>query len=173
MMGSYAVNSGDALDRLANPLARAQALTRESVAHCIPTLSAEDSVHDGMAQRSAGHYLRLLVVDGRVVAAIEHRHGKKFDVGARKLKAERALAQRAAAALRLGLAVIDVARDADRPYVLGISATPALGVLERLTGARVAEAIIALIETRVRSWVRHSVPPAGPGAYGEEANPQT
>jgi hypothetical protein len=43
--------------------------------------------------------------------------------------------------------------------VLRVSAAPAIGVFERVTGARAAEAVIASIESSVRSWVRHAEPP--------------
>lgn len=174
MMGSHAVNSGDALDRLANPLAVAQALTRAGVAHRAHAFTAADVDGQRKALKGPASHDKFLVVGGRVAAAMQRRHGKHFDVGARKLAAKRALAERAAAALELGLASVHVDEPDGPPRVLRISARPALGVYERITGARVAEAIIASIEFSVRSWVRRTEPPAGaePAAGTDPADGQ-
>jgi hypothetical protein len=97
------------------------------------------------------------VIGGHVEAVMERRHGKEFDAGQRKLALERALASRTANALRLGLASVDIVHVNEQPLVVRVAATPALGTFEKVTGARVAESIIAEIEARVRSWVRRPV----------------
>lgn len=167
MMGCYAVNSGDALDRLANPLRVVQVLARAGVPHRMQVFAAEDANRGRTPVKAPASHYKFLVVDGRAAAAMQRRHGKDFDAGARKLKDKQVIAERAAAALELGLASVHVTGTDGRPCVLRVSATPALGTFERITGARVAEAIISSIELGVRSWVRRTGPlAAGVGPTG-------
>jgi glutathione synthase/RimK-type ligase-like ATP-grasp enzyme len=158
MMGSHAVNPGDALDRLANPLAVRQALARQGIAHGARALTAADSEEKHNALKRTAPYYRFLVAGGRTVAKMLRRQGKDFAVGQRRLAPEQDIAERAAAALDLGLASIRIGDRDGAPCVLGVSATPALGQFERVTGARLAEAVVASIESSVRSWVRHTEP---------------
>lgn len=170
LMGSFAVNSGLALDRRANLFARTQALTLGGVRHGIEHMSADDRATARLRPRLP-RYLQFLVVGGRVVAAVERRREKTIDAGARRLRPERQLAERAADALRLGLATVDIDTGGDAPSVHGVSAMPAFDLFERVTGARVAEEVIGLIEARVRSWVRR--PDNLPGAAAEEPNAES
>ena len=148
LMGSFAVNPGDALDRRANPLALLQALTQAGVPH---RLSARAD-----ATGTAAALLRLLVVGGRVASVLRRRGVEDADAMARRLPAERALAERAARALKLGLAAVDVDSCGATPQLTGVTARPALARFERVTGAHVAEDIMTLIESNVRSWVRRA-----------------
>jgi hypothetical protein len=162
MMGSHAVNTGDALDRLANPLAVAQALAHHGIALDVRALTAKDLEVWYKAPKSRAAHYRFLVVGGRTVAKLERRHGKDSAVGPRGYMSEQATAERAAAALDLGLASIHIGEQDGAQCVLKASAAPALGQFERVTGARAAEAVITSIEANVRSWVRHAEPvPAG------------
>jgi ribosomal protein S6--L-glutamate ligase len=157
LMGSFSMNSANALDRRANLYARIQALTRGGVPHGYERLTADR----GSKGSGGGHlasYLQFLVVGGRVVAAMERRRDKAIDIGERRLPAERALAERSANALRLGLAAIDIDTSGETPTVRRVSAMPTIGMFETVTGARVAEQVIGLIEARVRSWVRREEP---------------
>jgi ribosomal protein S6--L-glutamate ligase len=158
LTGSYAVNPGDALDRLLNPIATRQKLMARSVPVPVETVTTEAAASNKTARRTAP-VLRLLVVGGEVVAVIERRLGREHDASARALKEERTIAIAAAEALGLRLASIDIGEASTGPAVLHASAAPALGKFEAITGARVAEAVIADVETRVRSWRRER--PAG------------
>lgn len=153
MTGSYAINSGDALDRLLNPIAMRQKLMGKAVHVPVQTLSTGSQV-ELRAGRPFSPLLRFLVVGGAVIAVVERRLGKEHDASGRRLDEERAVAVAAAEALDLRLASIDVGETDAGPSVLRVSATPALGAFETATGARVAEPVIAIIESRVRSWRR-------------------
>src|SRR5690606_15941363 len=150
--GSFALNSGDALDRLFNPLATRQRLAARSV-----PIPVETFVTDAPPKRKASQFAsiyRFLVVGGDIAAAVERRLGRELDASERPLPEERAIALAAAEALDLRLASIDVGETANGPVVLGVSANPSIGTFETITGTRVAEAVIAAIETGVRSWRR-------------------
>ncbi|MCL4766627.1 MAG: RimK/LysX family protein [Hyphomicrobiaceae bacterium] len=153
MMGSYAVNPGDALDRLLNPVATKQKLIARAVPLPVETLSTESETK-ARAGRPFAASLRFLVVGREVAAVLERRLGKDYDASGRKLGDERAMAVAAAEALELRLAGIDIGETRSGPAVLRVSAAPALGGFETVTGARVAEPVIADIESRVRSWRR-------------------
>lgn len=167
LMGGTAVNSGEALDRLANRLATAQALVRAGLA------PAERSVALGAAgARSpdpngrASHYVAL-VVGGSTVALMQRRHRRLRDVGERRGLVARRLAERAARALRLGLAAVEIMPDANGSggggvTVGSISALPPLARVRRVAGVQAAEAVIALVEREVRSWVRREPPVEAP-----------
>jgi ribosomal protein S6--L-glutamate ligase len=101
---------------------------------------------------------RLFVVDGRIVACMERRPGDggraNLRVGARALPFEPsteeiALARRAAAALRLDVAGVDLLHDAGRSLVLEVNASPGLKGIETVTGRDVAGAIVALAARRL------------------------
>ena len=161
LMGAYAVNPGDALDRRANPLAVVQALTQAGVANALGAAAAiRGRAHQPEAvatpaddPQAGATALRLLVVGGRVAAVLRRRRAKDFDASGQRLKTERALAERAAAALKLGLAGIDIDDGSGTPQVTAITARPSLSRFAKVTGAHVAEEILALVEARVRSWV--------------------
>jgi ribosomal protein S6--L-glutamate ligase len=159
LMGSFALNGGDALDRAANPFALQQALTRRGIPARVP---AATGAAGEAGPRSGGARLRFLIVGDKVAAAVERKAGADHNAGSRKLTSERALAERAAAALGLGLAAIDVRGYPDEPHVSRVSAAPALGQIEQATGAPAAKAIIARIEARVRSWVQRTDPAPPP-----------
>lgn len=150
--GSFALNSGDALDRLLNPLATRQRLAARSVPIPVETF-ATDTPSKRKATPFASIY-RFLVVGGDIAAVVERRLGRELDASERPLPEERAIAIAAAEALDLRLASIDIGETANGPAVLGVSATPKIGTFETITGARVAEAVIAAIESGVRSWRR-------------------
>lgn len=153
MRGCWAINSGDALDRLNNPIAARQKLIASSIPVPVETLRSgvEPNFRTG---RPVSPILRFLVVGGEVISVVERRHGRELDAGARRLAEERAIAMAAAEALDLRLASIDLADTGVGPSVVRVSAAPVLGTFERTSGARVAEAVIAVVESRIRSWRR-------------------
>lgn len=159
MMGSFALNGGDAIERLSNPLAVAQALAGQGLAYRSPAVTGERS-HPSRGPVRSKRY-RMLVIGGQVAAALRKRGGALSDAGSRHLKAERSMAERAAATLGLGMATVDLATGGERCEVTRVSANPALGVYQSATGTLVAETIVAEIEAHVRSWVRRGGPAGG------------
>lgn len=154
-MGSFSLNSADALERLQHPLGIIQALTEAGVGNPPPVV-ALDAVGATAADEEAQDVLRFLVVDHKIAAAIEMRNGRFRAPASRvPVKARRA-ARRASHALRLGLAGIDVVLKEDRAGVVAVTGSPLLTPFARLAEVDVAEAIIAAVESHVQSWTRRT-----------------
>ncbi len=160
MMGSHAVSSGDALDRLSTPLAALQALVRAGVPTMERTLTAQTTLLGERRTRSSTPRFLAVVVGGTTLALMEQRHKRLRDVAERRGQEQRRLADRAARALRLGLAAIEIADLEGEPVVVSVSALPSLAQVVRVCGVQAAEAVIAHIEREVRSWVRRDEPDA-------------
>jgi ribosomal protein S6--L-glutamate ligase len=155
LMGSFAINPGDALERLHHPVSMRQALARHGIPVPSTTIDADGPQIPLKTVRSTPT-LRFLVIGGDVVAVVDRRHGTDLDAGSRKLDDERSLAQRAARALDLGLLRVDIGETETGPAVLGVSGTPSLAEFEKTTGTLAAEQVIAHLENRARSWVRQT-----------------
>ncbi|RKS77795.1 ribosomal protein S6--L-glutamate ligase [Motilibacter peucedani] len=111
--------------------------------------------------RSSGTDLRLVVVGGAVVAAgrrvalpgefrsnlAQGGHGERAEPTERECE----LAVRAAAAVGLDVAGVDVLADDDGPVVLETNSFPGLYDIEPLTGVDVAGAVVALLADRLRA----------------------
>lgn len=107
-------------------------------------------------KESKGADVRCFVVGRRVVAAMErrappgefrsnlHRCGSARPVKLTPL--ERTTAVRAASALGLRIAGVDIIRSERGPLVLEVNSSPGLEGIERATGVDVADAIIRYIE---------------------------
>ncbi|GAB3787265.1 30S ribosomal protein S6--L-glutamate ligase [Dyella agri] len=130
----------------------------QSVIEAFRGLYANFLVQEFIAE-AKGCDLRCFVVGGKVVAAMQreasagefranlHRGGSATAV---KLSAaERRIAVRAAAAMGLGIAGVDLLRSDRGPLVLEVNASPGLEGIEAATGVDVADAIIALLEDQV------------------------
>jgi ribosomal protein S6--L-glutamate ligase len=103
-----------------------------------------------------GRDIRCFVVGDQVVAAMQraavegdfranlHRGGTGSPV--KLSSAERRIALRAAKALGLGIAGVDLLRSARGPLVLEVNASPGLEGIEAVTGVDVADAVVAQIE---------------------------
>ena len=161
LAGSHAINAGDALDRRANALALAQALSGAGIAHSIGESAADMPAPFARPHRqisTIGDTVRFLMVGGRPIAALGPGAGAahdatgpdiKLDVHGRRLTDERGLAEKAAAVLGLGLAAIDVETGDGPARVTAISARPALARFRKITGVDAAVAIIEMVESRV------------------------
>lgn len=109
---------------------------------------------------SEGSDVRVIVVDGKIVAAMKrqsregefrsnlHRGGSSELI---KLSyQEENVAIRAAKALRLGVCGVDLLQSHNGPLVLEVNSTPGLEGIETTTGLSIAGQIIAFIERNKR-----------------------
>lgn len=119
--------------------------------------------HYVVAQRfieeTAGCDIRVIVIDGVVVAAMKrsgrpgefrsnlHRGGDPQPVEI--TPAERAMALRATHAVGLNVCGVDILRSKDGPLVIEVNATPGLKGAERASGQDVASRMIASLECRL------------------------
>ncbi|HET8764302.1 MAG TPA: RimK family alpha-L-glutamate ligase, partial [Rhodanobacter sp.] len=130
----------------------------QSVIEAFRGLYANFLVQQFIAEAN-GCDLRCLVVGGRVVAAMQreasagdfranlHRGGSAVAVTLDANEAD--MAVRAAGALGLGVAGVDLLRSAHGPLVLEVNASPGLEGIETVTGVDVAGAVIELLESSV------------------------
>lgn len=138
----------------------------ESVIAAFRGLDAEILVQ-GFVKEANGEDLRLLVVGGKVVAAMMrkaaegeyranlHRGGKALKV--RLSAEERATAVKCAKALGLAVAGVDLLRGADGPKVLEVNSSPGLEGIETVSGKDVAALIVEHLEKRTRPAQRRRV----------------
>lgn len=152
LMGARSLNTADAVQRLCDPLAVAQALAKRHVPIGDRLLQgpAVAGAVDAVGAH-AGCRLRFLVVGGHDVAVVEVSGDRLAPVSRRHHGAERKLAQRAARALRLGLAGVDVDCDPEGSRVAAVSASPELGEFEILAGIDAARLVVEEAEAIVRS----------------------
>ncbi len=130
----------------------------QSVIEAFRGLYANFLVQEFIAE-AKGCDLRCFVVGGKVVAAMQreaspgdfranlHRGGSAVQI--KPSAAERQIAVRAAAALGLGVAGVDLLRSERGPLVLEVNASPGLEGIEATTGVDVAGAIVELLEAQV------------------------
>jgi ribosomal protein S6--L-glutamate ligase len=130
----------------------------QSVVEAFRGLYANFLVQEFIAE-SKGCDLRCFVVGGKVVAAMQreavpgdfranlHRGGTAL--AAKLTPAERKIAIRAAAALGLGIAGVDLLRSNRGPLLLEVNASPGLEGIETATGVNVSDQIIRFLERRV------------------------
>ena len=71
------------------------------------------------------------------------------------IEATRAVAERAARVLGLELAGVDAIAGPQGPIVVGVTASPAISLAERVTGAAISEAIVVYLEQTARPVVRN------------------
>lgn len=107
-------------------------------------------------RESAGSDIRVLVVDGRIVASMQrqgidgefrsnlHRGGSARMV--RLTPQEQSIALRACEVLGLGIGGVDILRGDDKSYVLEVNASPGLEGIEGTTGVNVAARIVDYVE---------------------------
>lgn len=111
-------------------------------------------------EESNGTDLRVIVIDGKVIAAMKrqskagdfrsnlHRGGSAEII---KLSYEEEnIAIRAAKALRLGVCGVDILQSKKGPLVLEINSTPGLEGIETTTGIKISSKIIRFIEKNKR-----------------------
>jgi ribosomal protein S6--L-glutamate ligase len=131
----------------------------ESVIGAFRGLQANFLVQE-FIKEAAGTDIRLLVIGGKVVASMMrraeegefrsnlHRGGEALPV--KITKAERAIAVKAAKAIGLNVAGVDLLRSENGPKILEINSSPGIQGVERATGIDVASHMIEYIEKNVR-----------------------
>ncbi|HEY8328509.1 MAG TPA: 30S ribosomal protein S6--L-glutamate ligase [Rhodanobacter sp.] len=131
----------------------------QSVIEAFRGLYANFLVQEFVAE-AKGSDLRCFVVGKKVVAAMQrdsspgdfranlHRGGTAM--AATLSPEERRIAVRAAGALGLGIAGVDLLRSNRGPLLLEVNASPGLEGIEAATGVDVAGAIMDLLETQAR-----------------------
>lgn len=137
----------------------------ESLVDAFRGLNANFLVQEFVAE-AGGADLRCLVIGNKVVAAIKrqaadgefrsnlHRGGKASVV--RPSKEERNAARRAARALGLSVAGVDILQSSTGPKVLEVNSSPGLEGVEVATGKDVAGAMIEHVERQVRPLSRQA-----------------
>lgn len=155
LMGGTSLNSAQALDRLRNPYAVAQRLAKSHVPASPELRLAGDEL---AAEPRPQRLLRFLVIGKKDVAVIDVTGEEPRAVERRHLGAERKLARRGVAALRLGIASVDVAVHEAGPCVAAVSAMPLLTRFETVTGVDAARLVIEAGERRLRHRVRATIP---------------
>lgn len=134
----------------------------QSVIAAIKSLKANLLVQE-FVQEAQHKDLRLFVIDGKVVAAIQrdavpgefranYRQGGSASI-VKVSSEEKTLAIKAAKTLGLKVAGVDVIRSRKGPLLLGVSSSPGLEGIELATGKDIASMMIAAIEKAV-GWKR-------------------
>ncbi|MCP5329640.1 MAG: 30S ribosomal protein S6--L-glutamate ligase [Gammaproteobacteria bacterium] len=134
----------------------------ESLINAFKSLQANLLVQEYIRE-AEGRDLRLFVVDGKVVAAME-RHAAAGDFRAnlnREVHAttvkitpeEKKLAVKAARVTGLKVAGVDIIRSRKGPLLLEVNSSPRINDIEEVTGKDVAGAMISAIEKQL-GWKR-------------------
>ncbi|MGM0633500.1 MAG: RimK family alpha-L-glutamate ligase [Pseudomonadota bacterium] len=135
--------------------------TGDSLINAFRSLDVQLLVQE-FIREADGRDLRLLVVNGKVVASMERQsvpgraggsHRRTSYRAARISTAERSLAVKAARALDLKVAGVDLIRAARGPLLLKVTPTPGLEKLEEVSGKDLAGAMISALEKRA-GWRR-------------------
>lgn len=135
----------------------------ESVVSAFRGLRADFLVQQ-FVKEAGGEDIRCVVIGNKVVGAIKrsaapgefrsnlHQGGAATKV--RITPTERETAVRAARAIGLGMAGVDMLRASDGPKVLEVNSSPGLEGIEKCTGKDIAGLVIEEIEKRAASFVR-------------------
>ena len=170
MQGALALNPASALALAGDALVLRQTLAGAGIP--VPEVAVnprdltkagagvEHVLADSLGALGSGPILRLAVIGGRALAALERPPPSSLEpapewqpVGrpAVELAAARKLAERAARVVGLGLAAVDIALARTGPLVIDLTANVSLSQFERLTGVPLAEAVIVHIERAAAS----------------------
>ena len=139
----------------------------ESLLSAFHQLDAEFLVQ-GFVKEAAGRDLRVLVVGGRVVAAMERRaaagdfraniHQGGSAVKIKLTPQEKRVALAAAKAVGLSVAGVDLLRGESGPLVLEVNSSPGLEGIENTTKIDVAGKIVEFAEKLTNGSAQHPSP---------------
>lgn len=130
----------------------------ESVINAFKSLNANILVQE-FIKEAQGTDIRCFVIDGKVVGAMqrtalegEFRANLHLGGTAEAVKltqAERRIAVRAAKAMGLDIAGVDIIRSSSGPKILEVNSSPGLEGIEQVTGKDIAGLMIECIEKRI------------------------
>jgi ribosomal protein S6--L-glutamate ligase len=119
-------------------------------------------------KEAEGRSLRLLVVDNKVISAVERQaapgHFRSNRQEGTRVTAvrltidERKLALRAVKVMGLKVAGVDIIRSRKGPLLLDVNSSPSLGDLEDVSGKDLAGALISMVEKQL-GWKRRLAAP--------------
>lgn len=178
-LGAYAVNTAEVLALTSDPLALRQTLAMKQIPVPDAAVSHADLISksarerhvlaDSTALLAGGTIVRYAVIGGRGLSAIQRGAISALDDDAQwqtceipgaRLDKVRTMAERAARALGLGFAAVDISETRQGPVVIDVSTSFSLAQIERLTSAAIAEALIIHIEQECRTRRPQSQPAA-------------
>jgi len=123
-----------------------------------------DFLAQAFVKEAGGEDIRCIVVGGKVVAAMKRKaaegefrsnlHQGGVAEAVKISKAERDTAMKAAKAIGLDFAGVDLLRGADGPKVLEVNSSPGLEGVEKATGKDIAGMVMDHLEKRARPLVR-------------------
>ncbi len=170
ILGATAINPASALAITSDPLAERQCLARAgipipeaAVSHGDLLKAGRPDSHvlaDSLDALAAWPLVRFAIVGGRAFGAIERSPVTALDEDPEwrtiesppaQLGAARELASRAAKAIGLGFASIDIALARRNPIVVAVAANPGIAEIERLSGAAIIEAVLVHLELEART----------------------
>ena len=137
----------------------------ESIIQAFSRVDADILVQE-FIKESEGRDIRAFVVGRRVVATMErygakgdfrsnlHRGGKAVEVQLTQL--ERSTALKAARAMGLNVAGVDLLRSNRGPVVMEVNSSPGLEGIEKTTGVDVAKCIIEFMEKNAKPGKTHT-----------------
>lgn len=139
----------------------------ESLINAFKSLQANLLVQEYIKEAD-GKSLRLLVIDNKVVSAVERQAGpgqfRSNKQHASSLTAvritseERRIAIKAAKSIGLKVAGVDILRSRKGPLLLEVNSSPSLGDLEEVSGKDLAGAMISAVEKQL-GWKRKLATP--------------
>ena len=131
----------------------------ESVINAFKSLKTNILVQEFIKEAN-GQDIRCFVIDGKVVAAIERQASKgefrsNLHMGGKASKIritpeERKLATRAAKAMNLVVAGVDIIRSNRGPLLLEVNSSPGLEGIETATGKDIANLMIKAVEKKLK-----------------------
>ncbi len=130
----------------------------ESVINAFKSVKASILVQE-FIKEAGGTDLRLFVVDGKIVGAMQRKAAEgefraNVHLGASVMEIkptleERKMAKKAAKVLGLQVAGVDIIRSSKGPKILEVNSSPGLQGIERATGVDIASTMIEAIEKKL------------------------
>ncbi len=139
----------------------------ESLINAFRSLQAKLLVQE-FIKEAEGRSLRLLIVDNKVVSAVERHadpgHLRRNRQEGNQIRAvrltidERKLALRAVKVMGLKVAGVEIIRSRKGPLLLDVNSSPSLGDMEDASGKDLAGALISMVEKQL-GWKRRLAAP--------------
>lgn len=159
LMGARSLNSADAIQSLADPLAMRQLLQASGIDTPGPTRIRAGEMHIAtMDDRPTSPIIRVLVVGHRAIAAMNADEGGRLNpIDTTPDPSIRRTATNTARVLKLRLAAVDIASNHASNVVIAVSPSPQLTEFAEIAGVVAEPRIIADVEGQIRSLVQDVV----------------